>query len=102
MPLPWRTGQNPLLEQLFLLRLEHLMRLGRRHHVVGISCGDARPHFALLKAARHDGWFMLRRALENALLRVEPQSGLAGTVVRAVAGETIFLKEKATLRAHTG
>src|SRR6266545_2264422 len=79
-----------MLEQVLFLRLEDLVRLRWRHHVVRVRGGDARPKFALLQTAWHNGGFVFGSALENTVLCIDPQTGLARVIVRTMTGETVL------------
>ena len=70
------------------------VRIGRRHHFRFVVGGDAAPEFALLGVAGDD-----RRDVvvfdEGGFGSVEPQVGLAGLFVEAVALEAVFGEDRA-------
>lgn len=48
------TGLDPPLEEPLLLRVEHMVRLRRRHDRIGVSVVNPRHEFAIARLARHD------------------------------------------------
>ena len=85
---------EPGLHLRLVVRRELEVRLRRRHDVVLVVAGDARPDFALLDVARHD-----RDAglvfLEGVRGQVQAQLRLAGLLIRAVAGEAVLREDGA-------
>ena len=63
------------------------MGLRRGHDLIGIGGDEALPERALAEISRHHGRPALGGGGEEALLRIEPQAGLAGAGIRAVAME---------------
>jgi hypothetical protein len=93
---------DPAAQQLALLRGQRrLLRLRRRHALVGIRAGDAREQQALRRRAGNDREARLargRRAREG----VEAQLRLARARVGAVAGEAALGQERADLAREIG
>ena len=87
MFLPLRALLHPALEQRDLLRREREMRLGRGHHLLGISRGDAADDFALRRIAGLDHEQAVVERLEGSVRGIEAQLGLAPLFIRPVAGE---------------
>ena len=89
-PVPLVLGSlfNPLLEQLFLSVGQRLLGGGRGHHQRLVGREDALPHFTLVEGTSRQGG--PRVALgQGGLGHIQPQVGLAGLGIRAVAGETM-------------
>ena len=83
---------DPALEHFLLRGGELAMRIGRRHHLRFVVARDAPPGFALFGMAGDD----CRHAVAIRVSRfgqVEPQVGLAGLFVEAVALEAVFARE---------
>ena len=90
------TGEmfDPVLERFFLFGLEHAMRIGRRHHFRFIIGRDAAPEFALLRVPGDD-WFRAVVIGVGGIRLIEPQLGLPGFLIEAVALEAVFRKYRA-------
>ncbi len=87
---PFGALGDPASEDVDLLRLQaRLVRLRRRHHLVGVLTEDACDEVAAPRVARHDRAHavVLRR---GAFEGVETEVGLAVRLVRAVAGEAVL------------
>ena len=80
---------DPPGEQGFLGVIELLVRLRRRHDLVGISGEDPRDERALGGLARHD-----RAGGDRVIPQVEPEIGLTMAGVGAVARETVVGEER--------
>ena len=90
VPLPFRTLIDPLAQAFDLPLGECLAEFGRRHVVICIRRRDAPEQIALLAVAGDDDQLAFVERFEQAALLVEPESGFAFVLVRAVAGETVL------------
>ena len=70
------------------------MRIGRRHHFRFVVGRDAAPEFALLGMAGDDRGDVVVFD-EGGVGRVQPQLGLPGFFVEAVALEAVFGEDRA-------
>ena len=93
MPGPDRAFLDPALEQFDLLRLERLVLLGRRHHVVRVRGGETADHLALLRRARHHRDLARLRLPQRGLLEIEAQVGLELGRIRPVAGVAVLRED---------
>ena len=89
-----RTLFDPALERFLLLGLEMAMRIGRRHHFRFVVGRDAAPEFALLGVAGDDRGDVVVFGV-GGFGHVEPQLGLAGLFIEAVALEAVFGEDRA-------
>ena len=87
MRLPLGSLENPPLHDLLLGGSQILVGLGRGHDLVGIGGDQTLPEGALAEVPGLHGRSALGSGGEEALLRIEPQAGLAGAGIRAVAVE---------------
>jgi len=85
--LPVGPLEDPALHDLLLGRGEVFMGLGRGHDLVGVGADESLPEGALAEVTGHDGRPALGGGGEEPLLRVEPEAGLAGARIRAMAVE---------------
>ena len=72
-----RPFGDPATEQFFLLRLQRLVRIGRRHQLAFVLGEDAANGFALVGLARHDRQHAARGFLHRVFATIETQIGLA-------------------------
>ena len=86
---------DPAFEFFFLFGFELVMRIGWRHHFRIIARGDAAPELALLEVAGDNRDRVVVEFGVGGHRLVEPQVGLAGLGVEAVAFETVFGKDRA-------
>ena len=90
-----RAGFDPALEQVFFGVGELQVRIGRRHHLVGVGRDDALPGQGIGELAGDDGRFAVVAFRKGAFRNVESQLGLAGLGVEAVAGEAAVGEQRA-------
>ena len=81
---------DPALEQILLRTRELLVRVRRRHQVVGVFGEDALHQLALVGLAGNEG--LLR---DGVLAHIEAELGLALLLVGAVAEEAVVGKDRA-------
>ena len=84
---------DPLVEQPLLVVGELLVRVGRRHHHVGVGGMQAGDQFASLWIAGRDRPYAI--AVSHRTLRgIEPQVGLAVAGIGAVAGKAVVGQDR--------
>ena len=94
MPLVVRALFEPLLEHRHLPRRELLVRLGRRHDVVGIRRRDAPPQRALRHLPRHHRAQPFAQVRARAVLGIQTQLRLALLLIRPVAREAVVRQNR--------
>ena len=97
MPLILRALFDPPLNQVALLRRQLLVRLRRRHLLVGIGAQDAHPRIAARQIPRLDRRHAVLIRPVCALLRIQPQLRLALLRIEAMACETVVRKNRADI-----
>ena len=106
--LPLGALFDPADQRRLLDLVEREVRIGRRHHHLGVGAGDAADQLALGRAARHDGAMARLQRRQRRCLHVEPQPALALPVVRTVALEAAVREERLDVEVevdpigHTG
>jgi hypothetical protein len=90
-----RALLDPAAEYFFLFGLELVMRVGRRHHFRFVIARDAAPQLALFRVAGDDRDGVVVEFGVGGRRLVEPQVGLAGLGVEAVAFEAVFREDGA-------
>jgi hypothetical protein len=90
VPLVLRARRDPLAQHLHLRGRHRLLRLRRRHQVVGVVRHQPGEQLAGLGPAGHERRFAGLAAAQRGRAVVEPQVGLARLVVLAVAGEAVL------------
>ena len=91
-----RALLDPFPQDFFVALAELAVLLFRRHHVVFVLSSNALPHFALI---RFSGQYRKRpiQFRHCRFAHIEPQVGLAGFRVEAVASKTIVRKNRADI-----
>ena len=85
---------DPALDEFALFPGQRLLvRVGRRHRLVGIRARDALPQFRIRQVTRHDGAEAVA-VRPRAFRRVEPPVGLAVFFILPVARETVVRKDR--------
>ena len=90
--LPLRALLDPAPDRGDLVRRHHLLGFRRRHPVVGVVRGDFLVQQTCVRLARHDNPLVFETA-KQAVLGVEPQLGLAMSLVRAVALHAVMRQQ---------
>ena len=91
-----RALLDPFPQDFFVARAQLAVLLFRRHHVVLVLGRDALPHFALIRFSGQNR----KRPIQfrhRRFAHIEPQVGLAGFRVEAMASKTIVRKNRADI-----
>ena len=86
----FRPLRDPFFEQLLLLGLERLVRIRRRHHLVGVGAEETLDDLALGRLARHDRRRLALGGLDRLITQVEPKAALSrrgAVAAEAIVGE---------------
>ena len=91
----FRTLRNPPTKHIDLRRSQRLRAgLLRGHPLVGVVARGALDEFARVRLPRHDRNLAGFRGREGVVFQIQPQLALALRLIRAVAGEAIFRKDR--------
>src|SRR5688572_780986 len=93
MPGVRRALRDPASQQFDFSGLEFLARVGRRHDVDLALIGDPEDHLAALRLSRNDRRLARFCGLERSVAKIEPQFGLARTLIRPMTFEAVFRED---------
>ena len=88
--LPFRPLLDPLLDERNLLRLQFLLRLGRRHDVLPVLGEETEEQLAVVRLPRNDCNDPLAVGVDPALFHIQPELGLPFVFVRPVTGKAVL------------
>ena len=98
--LPLGALFDPADEDGLLDLIECQVRVGRRHHHLGVGAGDAADQFAAAGPAGDDGAAAGGEIAEGAVLLIEAEAGFADAVVRTVALEAAVREDRADVEVE--